>query len=270
MLQTFKNHWPHYLAEAAGLGFFMTCASLFTTLLEYPHSPVHGAVKEPFARLVVLGILMGCVIAAVVYSPWGKKSGAHINPAVTLAFWRIGKITTWDAVFYILFQFLGGLLAVQIMGLILGAAYRHPAIKHVVTIPGPSGPLKAFLAEFVISFILMLVLLLVINSKKTEKLAGLFAGILIALYLILESPYSGMSLNPARTFASAFGAREWTGLWIYFAAPCLAMLLAGEAFKRIVGGHVEVAAVPMEEPEEAAAPHPVAASLGAQPLEENP
>lgn len=263
MLQTFRNHWPHYLAEAAGLGFFMTCASLFTTLLEYPDSPLHGAMKELLARLMVLGVLMGCVIAAIVYSPWGKKSGAHINPAVTLAFWRLGKITTWDAVFYTIFQFLGGLVAVQIMGLVLGAAYRHPAINHVVTVPGPGGPLKAFIAEFVISFILMLVLLLVINSKKTEKLAGLCAGILIALYLMFESTYSGMSLNPARTFASAFAAREWTGLWIYFAAPCLAMLLACEVFKAIVKGQVEVPEVPMEEEKEEPEPQPVAATVAA-------
>ncbi len=264
MLQTFKNHWPHYLAEAAGLGFFMTCASLFTTLLEYRYSPIHLAIKDPFARLIVLGILMGFVIAAIVYSPWGKKSGAHINPAVTLAFWRLGKITTADAVFYTIFQFLGGAIAVQIMGLILGAAYRLPSIKHVVTVPGPGGAGKAFIAEFVISFILMLVLLLTINSKKTEKLAGLFAGFLITLYLIFESPYSGMSLNPARSSASAFAAREWTGLWVYFAAPCLAMLLACEVFRAIVKGRVEVAKVPKEEEEkEEAEPQPVAAPSAA-------
>lgn len=262
MRQTFAKNWPHYLAEAAGLGFFMVCASLFTTLLQYPGSPLGGALKEPLSRLMVLGVLMGGVIAAVVYSPWGKKSGAHINPAVTLAFWRLGKITASDAIFYTLFQFLGSLVAVQIMGLILGAAFRHPAINHVVTIPGGSGAGKAFIAEFAISFILMLVLLLLSNSKKTEKLAGLGAGILIALYLMFESPYSGMSLNPARTFASAFAAQEWNGLWIYFTAPCLAMLLAAEVFLRIVKGRVEVPAVPMEEPKKAP-PQPVAATSAA-------
>lgn len=250
MIETFKRNWPHYLAEAAGLGFFMTCASAFTTALRSPFSPLTQIIKDPFWQLVALGIPMGFVIAAIVYSPWGKKSGAHINPAVTLAFLRLGKITPQDAFFYIAFQFLGGALAVQMMGLILGALYRHESINHVVTAPGPSGPLKAFIAEFVISFILMLVLLLTINSKKTKELAGVFGGVLIALYLIFEEPYSGMSLNPARSSASAFAAREGKDLWIYFLAPVLSMLLASQVFLWVVKGRNELPNHPMEEEEE--------------------
>lgn len=244
MRQTFAKNWPHYLAEAAGLGFFMTCASLFTTLLQYPRSPLAVWIKEPELKLVALGILMGIVIAIIVYSPWGQKSGAHINPAVTLAFWRLGKISSWDAVFYTIFQFAGGALAIQIVGMLIGAPFRHPSVAHVVTIPGASGTARAFIAEFVISFILMLILLLATNSKKLEKLAGVFAGVLIALYLMLETPYSGMSLNPARTFASAFAARDWTGLWIYFAAAPLAMLLASQTFLRLCRNQVRFEAVP--------------------------
>jgi len=229
MLSTFQRHWPHYLAEAAGLWFFMTCASAFTTALRSPFSPLTQIIKDPFQQLVALGILMGFVIVAIVYSPWGKKSGAHINPAVTLTFLRLGKITPTDAGFYIVSQFLGGLLAVQMMGLILGAVYRHPSINHVVTAAG-SGQTKAFIAEFVITFILVIVMLLAANSKKTEKLVGAFAGVLIALYLMFEEPYSGMSLNPARSFASAFAARDWKDLWIFFIAPPFAALLATQVF----------------------------------------
>lgn len=247
MLQTFKKHWPHYLAEAAGLGFFMACASAFTTLLRSPFSPLTKVIKDPFQQLVALGLLMGLVIVAISYSPWGKKSGAHINPAVTLAFWRLGKIKTPDALFYVLFQFLGSAITVQVMGLILGALYRHPSINHVATVPGPSGPLKAFIAEGVITFVLMLILLLFINSKKLEKWAGAIAGVLIALYLMFEEPYSGMSLNPARSFASAFAAREWMGLWIYFTAPPLAALLACEAFVRLRRGRIQLMDFPKKE-----------------------
>lgn len=249
MIETFKRNWPHYIAEAAGLGFFMTCASAFTTALRSPFSPLTQVLKDPFQQLVALGILMGFVIVAIVYSPWGKKSGAHINPAVTLAFFRLGKITSQDAFFYIVSQFLGGALAVQIMGLVLGAAYRHKSINYVVTAPGPGGPLKAFIAEFVISFILMLVLLLVSNSKKTKKLAGVFAGVLITLYLIFEEPYSGMSLNPARSSASAFAAREGKDLWIYYVAPVFSMLLASQAFLWVVKGRNQLPNHPMAEEE---------------------
>ena len=247
MLDSLKRHWPHYFAEAAGLAFFMIVASLVTTLLRSPISPIAGAIKDPFWQLVALGFPMGLVIMAIVYSPWGKKSGAHINPAVTLAFWRLGKIKTPDALFYVLFQFLGGALAVQIMGLILGESYRQP-INHVVTQPGPSGPIAAFVAEFAISWALMLVLLLLINSQKGKKFAGIVAGVLIALYLMFEEPYSGMSLNPARSFASAFAARDWAHLWIYFTAPPLAMWLACEVFQRLTRNRNTLPVHPMEEP----------------------
>lgn len=247
MLTTFKRHWKHYLAEAAGLAFFMAGASGVTTLLRHPDSPVHRALDEPFAQLVALGVPMGLVIAAIVYSPWGQKSGAHINPAVTLAFWRLGKIKTPDALFYILFQFLGGALSVQLMGLILGASYRHPAIHHVATVPGIGGTAKAFVAEAVISFVLMWIVLVCINSKKLKKWAGAVTGVLIALYLMFEEPYSGMSLNPARSLASALAAREWTGLWIYFVAPPLAMLGAAQVFLFWQKSSANLPNYPMEE-----------------------
>ncbi len=78
---------------------------------------------------------------------------------------------------------------------------------------------------------LMLVLLLAINSERWEKAAGAFAAALIALYIALESPLSGMSLNPARSFGSALTAGQWTGMWLYFLAPVASMLLATEAYR---------------------------------------
>jgi aquaporin Z len=80
MLRTFKDHWPNYLAEAAGLMAFMLGAGAFTTLFEYPGSPVREAISSDLVRHTCLGIVMGCVTAAIIYSPWGQKSGAHINP----------------------------------------------------------------------------------------------------------------------------------------------------------------------------------------------
>ena len=233
MLEALKNHWPEYLKEAWGIATFMTCASILTTLLVYPESPVSQAVKEPAAKLALLGIGMGFVIAGIMYSPWGKRSGAHINPAVTWAFYRLGKIKLADAIFYTIAQFLGAIGAVQIMRLLIGAPYRHPSVDHVVTIPGPDGAWAAFAAEFLISFILMYVALTAVNDKRLEKWAGAIVGVLLMFYLAVETPFSGMSLNPARTFGSAFAARKWEGLWVYFTSPMLAMLLAAEIYRRV-------------------------------------
>ena len=223
-------HWPHYLTEAAGLMAFMIGAGAFTTLFEYPGSPVRQAIPSDLARHLGLGATMGLVTAAIIYAPPSQKSGAHINPAVTWAFYRLGKINAPDAVFYTLFQFIGAMLAPVLLLWAIGEPFTHEKVKYATTQPGPHGAGLAFLAEFVISFVLMLALLVAINSERWEKKAGLVAAALIALYIGVESPLSGMSLNPARSFGSALTAGQWNGIWVYVLAPVLAMLLATEAY----------------------------------------
>lgn len=104
-----------------------------------------------------------------------------------------------------------------------------------LTVPGKpeGGPGVAFLAELVISFGLMMVVLVTMNIHRLARFTGLFAGALVAIYIILVAPLSGMSMNPARTFASALPAQLWTALWIYFAAPPLGMLLAAECYLQL-------------------------------------
>ncbi len=224
--------------EAAGLACFVVVASITTTLLEYPGSRVHQALESPFLRNVVLGLVLGILIAGIVYSPWGKQSGAHINPAVTWAFFRLGKIRAWDAVFYTAAQFAGAIGAVQLMRAVIGKPYMHPDVNYALTRPGPDGATVAFAAEFAISFLLMFVVLVAVNSRRLEKLTGLFVGLLITAYLAFETPLSGMSLNPARTFGSVLAAGDWTTLWIYLLAPTAAMLLAAEVYLRLGPGRL--------------------------------
>lgn len=113
----------------------------------------------------------------------------------------------------------------------MGNWFGHEKINYGITRPmPPHTTMTAFCAEFIISFILMLVTLFTITSKRYEKYIALISGILIALYLIIELPFSGMSLNPARSFAGSLAANSWQHLWVYFIAPPLAMLLAAEIF----------------------------------------
>src|SRR5262252_3781627 len=95
-----------------------------------------------------------------------------------------------------------------------------------------SGVGVAFLAEVVISFLQMSLVLRCSNSPHLAHFTGLFAGVMVATYISLEAPYSGMSMNPARTFASALPAQLWTALWVYFTAPPLGMLVAAELYVR--------------------------------------
>jgi len=235
MLDFLKRHWPEYVMEAAGLGMFMISAGIFGTILEYPGSPAHQAIADPFLRRVLMGTAMGLTAIGIIYSPWGKQSGAHINPSVTLTFFRLGKIEPWDALFYIAAQFAGGVAGVLLVTLALGHSFADPPVTYVTTLPGSGGPAIAFLAELVISFALMCVVLMTTNSENLARHTGLFAGALVAIYIIAEAPISGMSMNPARTLGSALPAQLWESLWIYFTAPPLGMLLAAETYLRSIG-----------------------------------
>lgn len=231
-LETIARHWPEYLMEAAGLGLFMVSAAGFGTLLEYPRSPIRATLPNPTLRRGIMAALMGLTAIGIIYSPWGKRSGAHLNPAVTLSFYRLGKIRPWDATFYVLAQFAGGMLGVLLVAGGVGAPLADPAVRYVATVPGEPGAATAFAAEFLIAALLMAVVLTATNRPALARFTGLFAGILIAAYILIEAPLSGMSINPARTFGSALPARLWTGMWIYFTAPPLGMLLAAEVYAR--------------------------------------
>lgn len=235
MLTALRLHWPEYLMEAAGLGLFMISACMFGVLFEHPGLPIRQAITDPLTRRILMGVAMGLTAVAIIYSPWGMQSGAHLNPAVTLSFLRLGKVGIWDGFFYVLAQFTGGLAGVLLASALLGSRISHPSVNYVATVPGTGGPSIAFLAEFVISFALMIVVLIASNTERLARFTGLFAGGLVATYIILEAPLSGMSMNPARTFASAVPAHALTQLWIYFTAPPLGMLLAAELYCLLAG-----------------------------------
>ena len=221
--------------EAAGLAFFMLSACSFTVLLFHPSSTITRAISNDLLRRALMGIAMGSTAIAIIFSPLGKRSGAHINPSVTLTYLRLGKVQPCDAAFYTLFQFIGAVTGVLIAVWLMGEKLAHQSVNFATTVPGPAGWPKAFLAEVLISFLLMSVILFVSNTEQLSRWTGLFAAFLIANYITFESPISGMSMNPARTLGSASFAHIWTSLWIYFTAPPLGMLLAAELYQMVQG-----------------------------------
>lgn len=178
---------------------------------------------------------MGLTLLAIIYSPWGKRSGAHMNPALTLTSSRLGKINRWDALFYVLFQFTGGVAGVLLCVLAIGSPIRD--IKYVATVPGVQGTGVAFWAEFLISFGLMTTVLVTANSSRLSRHTPVLCATLLTIYITVEAPLSGMSMNPARTFGSALPSNTWTAIWVYFLAPTAAMLAAGELYRLRRGAH---------------------------------
>lgn len=235
MPQEQTDNWHEYLMEAGGLGVFMISACIFTTVLEHPGSPVHQWIGSAFVRRTIIGAGMGMTAIGLIYSPWGKQSGAHLNPSVTVTFLRLGKLKRTDAFFYVLAQFIGAEAGVMVSSFLLRPWISHSAVNYAVTVPGTAGTAIAFAAELVISFLLMTVILFASNSKVVPAFTGVMAGILVATYISLESPLSGMSMNPARTLGSAMPSHIWKGWWIYFTAPPLGMLAAGELYLKVRG-----------------------------------
>jgi aquaporin Z len=234
-VEAVRSHWSEYLMEAFGLGLFMFAACLVAVVLDHPSSPVHKMIQDTTLRRMVFGAAMGATAILNIYSPWGKRSGAHLNPATTMTFWRLGKVEPWDAIFYSLSQFAGGIAGVLTARLVLGSSLAHPNVNYVATLPGPDGAAVAFAAEVIITFILISVVLRVSNRANLARHTGLFAGSLVMIFITIEAPLSGMSMNPARTLGSALPGGVWTSLWIYFTAPPIGMLLAAELYLRLKG-----------------------------------
>jgi aquaporin Z len=237
-----------YLIEATALATFMVSACAFGTLLFHPASPVQTTLHEPWMRRGIMGLLMGMTAIAIIYSPWGKRSGAHMNPALTLTFLRLGRIAPRDAAHYVAAQFTGGIVGVLIARMIVGSTLADPSVHYVVTRPGMAGVAAAFVGELVISAVLMLVVLSFSSSPRTARFTGVAAGMLIALFILLEDPLSGMSMNPARTFGSAFVAGDYTALWLYFTAPLTGMMLGALLHVRAMRRPVACAKLAHTEP----------------------
>jgi aquaporin Z len=229
MRASFKKNWIHYLQEALGLAIFMISACFFGAMLEAKNSIIHLAIHSSFIRTIIMGLLMGATAIFIFYSPWTSPSGSQINPAVTLSFLRLGKMCPWDGLFFVLFQFSGGVLAVYAMQLILGGKLTSPPVNSVATVPVVGNTL-ALITEFLIAFITMVMVMFTSHHKKLKKYTRIFAGGLVCTWVIVAGPISGFGMNPARSFASALPANTWTAFWIYLFTPVAGMLLATEFF----------------------------------------
>ena len=228
-------HWRLYLYECAELAWFMVAACVATVVLFGVSSPLLHWVPSVALRRLMMGVAMGATAVMIIHSPIGKRSGAHFNPAITLTYLRLGKIGVWDAVGYVVGQFVGGVAGVGISSLMLGNLLAQPSVDYAVTVPGVGGRAAAFGAELFMATLLMGVVLWTTNRTRFAQYTSYAVGALIVNYIFFFAPVSGFSINPARTVGSAVFAHVWTGMWIYFAAPLLGMLGAAEIYVQRYG-----------------------------------
>lgn len=224
-----RRNLSAYACEFAGTAIMLFIGVSAVAFMWAPGSPV-PVVPNGALRRLLTGIMFAGGATAVVYSPLGQISGGHINPAVTFAFWRLGKVPPRDAVLYVAAQFAGALLGAYAAGVAWGPLTT--GVQYAATVPGDGyNQAGAFVAETCITFLLVFTIFVCVNKPKIAPRTGIIAGILVALLVMIEAPVTGTSLNPARSLAPALLAPNYTALWVYFAGPVAGALLAVAAFR---------------------------------------
>jgi len=227
-MATLKSDWKLFVAEAIGTGLLLFFGISIVILNWGEGSVVAKLIPSEPTRRLLTGFLFGTVGCLVTISPVGKFSGAHINPAVTLAFWLRGKIRYDTMLGYILSQLFGatiGTIALLIWG-------KHAqSIQYGITLPGDAGVTSAFIGEIIVTACLIIYLYLFIGTKRLRNYTPYGIPFLFAFLTWAEAAISGCSTNPARSFAPALVAGNFTDHWIYWVAPVIGVIIVTLFFR---------------------------------------
>ena len=201
----------NYIAEILGTFTLVFCGTAAMAVNEI----TQGAVTH-----VGIGITWGFIVIAMIYA-FGEISGAHFNPAVTIAF-AISKKFPWKEVpKYIIAQFIGALAAS------LMVYYLFPESETLGGTHTILPPIKAFVLEYLLTFFLMLVIINVsTGSKETGMMAGIAIGGVVMLEALFAGPMTNASMNPIRSLAPAIVSMKFDNLWLYLTAPILGAITA--------------------------------------------
>jgi len=233
-LKTGGWHPIEWLCELAGTFFFLFLGFTSIAALESPLSPLHEALPSAVLRLVLIGAVFGILAAIVAVSPVGRRSGAHLNPAVTLGFWAYGQTHTHDLVGFVASQCLGAVLAAAFFA--TSGSWAETA-NFARTEPRPelSGWTAAGI-EVAITFGLLLVVLLMVSSPRTARWTPVGVTAALMVLIPLGGPLTGAGMNPARTLGPDVVSAQYPSLWIYLVGPALGAFLGAAAFSLIASG----------------------------------
>ncbi len=233
---TLRRHWPEFAVEALFLAVYVLAAGIVSAWLEGGPRADLSSASGAVARRLLAGLAVGTIVAALIYSPWGRRSGTHMNPAITLAYLRLGKMTRWDAVFYLLAQLAGGVIAV--LWLRSGMPSLLPRPMPPALLSGSIGPATewaAFLTEFVLSAAAMLMILYTSNHARWFRWTGLLYGVVIVGAVASAAPLSNFGINPARLLAVDLSGGLARASWLNLLPPFLGTLAAVELYRLLTG-----------------------------------
>jgi len=223
-----KSDWKLFVAEAIGTGLLLFFGLSIVIFNWGEGSVVAKLIPSEPARRLLTGFLFGLVGCLVTISPVGKFSGAHINPAVTLAFWLRGKIKSDTMIGYILSQLIGAVIG-SIPLLLWGK--QGKSIEYGITLPGNAGLTSAFIGEIIATGCLIIYLYVFIGRKRLRNYTPYGIPFLYAILVWAEAAFSGCSTNPARSFAPALIAGNFTDDWLYWVAPVIGVIIVTIFFK---------------------------------------
>ena len=210
--------WRACAAEFAGTFFMVAWGLSAVVFMMSASTPIRSLMPEYRARLLLTGILFAAGGTLVVYSPLGQRSGGHINPAVSLTFWILGKMGGRDMAFYSMAQFMGGVAGAELVKFLWGG--WATSVNTGATMPAPwISPEGAAGVEFLITGSLLLVILFFVSHPKWHRWTGFAAGGWVAFLVFAEAPVTGTSLNPARSLGPAVVTDTYRDLWVYFLGP---------------------------------------------------
>lgn len=178
-----------------------------------------------------IAITFGFIVTVMIYSI-GDLSGAHLNPAVSVAFWVAKRLPNAQLIPYILAQVIGAIVASLILKLLFPEATTMGETL-------PSGSLlQSFVMEVILTFFLMFVIINVATgSKEVGIMAGLAIGLTVLLAALFAGPICGASMNPARSLAPALVAFNFEAIWIYLSAPFIGAVLSIWVWKILKEDH---------------------------------
>lgn len=223
--------WTLLGAETVGTA-LLVAVGLSIVIFDFGQgSPMIHWLPSASIRRLVTGFFFGTTGALIALSPLGKESGAHINPAVTLGFWLMGRMKTRIAIGYVMAQLIGAVVgAVPLLA--WGAIGR--SVDYGATVPGAAyGIPWALTGEVVTTFALVFGLFFFLRQRSLRVFTPALFPPLYALMVWLEAPISGTSTNPARSLGPAVVSGEWSGGWIYWLGPLIGTLVAVAVYRSL-------------------------------------
>jgi len=216
--------WALFVSEFIGTALLVLVGLSLVILMFGAGSPMASLIPSEGLRRLITGFLFGTTGASIALSPVGKVSGAHINPAVTLAFRLGGKIDLPTTLGYIVAQLIGAV--VGSLPLLLWGA-MGTSVAFGATLPGSDYTVSTvLLGEVITTFAMVALLAVFLAFRRIRPFTPAIFPPLYAIMVWAESPISGTSTNPARSLGPSVISGQWGGWWIYWIGPMAGMLLA--------------------------------------------